>query len=259
MSTCTCGKPTRNDAYVCDDCLDAFAKLLGEVTWIDGELDITISKQRASGDAGAPSAEKPLPYDDRASAKADALRHELVQLVRFCTEEGIKSRDDRGERPENTLPALSRWLMWRVDGLAFNDMAQQFIADVSTAIRDCRRVIDLPPERSYAGPCPECKRDLYHRPNAAQVTCSGCGQRWDVGEVVAWMRGRIEAEMTDRLVTAREGATLLSRLGMETAQGTIDKWHHRALLAEAGHTAAGHRLYRWDDLIPLAARHVRAS
>lgn len=266
MSTCqmqTCERPTRDDAFVCDDCLDSFARRLGDVPWIVEELDTTISKQRGASQGGTPSSETALPYNAEASQRAGLLRHELAVLVRFCDEEGVRSSDPRSGQPEDTVVAMSRWLLWRVDGLAFNDMAAEFIDSTKAAIHKCRQIIDLPPDRAYAGPCPECSRDLYHRPGAAEVTCHGCGQRWDVGEVSAWMQQRITEHMTDRLVTAREGATLLSRFGIETAQRTIDKWHERGLIAEAGHVAQDgrrpRRLYRWDELLTLAARHVKAS
>lgn len=267
MTTCqttTCDKPTRDDAYTCDDCLDDFAKVLGNVTWIDAELETTITKQRAATSGGAPSAEVALPYNAKASELAGELRLALVNLVRLCIEEGVRSRDHRDREPGNTLVAMSRWLLWRVDGLAFNDMAPEFIRAATEAIRACERIIDLPPDRSYAGPCPECKRDLYHRPDAAEVNCHGCGQRWDVAEVTVWMQDRIRDHMDGLLVTAREGSTLLSRAGIETTQRAIDKWHERGLLLEAGHVAPEgggrpRRLYRWDDVLALAARNQRAS
>lgn len=268
----TCDQPTRDDGFVCDACLDDFAKALGDVTWLDAELETTIAKQKAatSGD-GARSAKcsckddddtcphSLLPYNLRASQYADKLREQMGLLARHCIEDGVRSSDPSDDGPANNIIALSRWLLWRVDGLAFNDMAAQFIADVLSAVRDCQRVIDLPPERAYAGPCPECKRDLYHRPTATEVRCPGCGQVFDVAEVVAWMQERIREHMTDRLVTAREGSTLLSRFGLETGQRTIDKWHERGKVAEAGHDAKGRRLFRWDELLTLAARQVKAS
>lgn len=257
--TCACDRPTRDDAFSCDECLDAFARRLGDVPWIDEEIQTTIAKQKAAGDSGSPSAETALPINIAAVERLGTLRHELVMLVRFCSEEGVRSSDPSDDLPENTVVAMSRWLLWRVDGLAFNDMAPEFIDSVTKAIKACRRIIDLPPERKYAGPCPECKRDLYHRPDAAEVRCPGCAQRWDVGEVNAWMQARIQAHMKNRLVTAREGATLLGRLGLSVEQGTIDKWHDRKRIEDAGKTAKGHRLYRWDQLLDLAAQQQRAS
>jgi hypothetical protein len=254
-----CDRPTRDDAHICDDSLDDFAKLLGDVTWLDDELRTTIAKQKSAGDIGSPSAEIALPYHLAASERAETLRHELVMLVRFCTEEGIRSSDPSRAMPANTIIAMSRWLLWRVDGLAFNDMAAEIIVSVSKAIRDCRKIIDLPPERSYAGPCPECKRDLYHRPDAAEAKCPGCGQRFDVAEVNAWMRDRINDHLAGRLVTASEGATYLGRLGIEVAQRTIDKWHERKRLAGHGHDARKRRLYRWEDVLELAGREGRKA
>jgi ribosomal protein L37AE/L43A len=265
MTTCICGNPTRDDAYTCDPCGDRLARVLGDMPWLDSELDVTITKQRASAFAdGGQSAEKALIYDAAASAKRDALRTALVTAVRFCAEEGVRNQDPSDEPPADTLVAMSRWLLWRVDGLALNDMGHEFGQAIIDAARDCRRTIDAPPDRAYAGPCPECSRDLYHRPDAGEVKCRGCGSSWNVGEVNAWMRGRIEEHMKDRLVTAREGSTLLGRLGLPVGQGTIDKWRERNRITEAGQEPAkgerpGARLYRWDDLLTLAARHARAS
>lgn len=257
MNTCTCDKPTRDNAEVCDDCLDEFAKVLGDVTWLDAELDTTIAKLHAAGDAGSPSAEKPLPIHIEASNRRETLRHELVMLVRFCVEEGVRASDPSDGLPENTIVAMSRWLLWRVDGLAFNDMSAEFMASVTAAVVACQRIIDLPPERAYAGPCSECKKDLYHRPDASEVTCSGCGQRWDVSEQREWTNAQIVEYLTGRLVTAAEGAKYLGRLGIEVKQATIDKWRERKRIV--GTEVEQRWLYKWDDLVALAARNGRKA
>ena len=272
MSECRCGKPTRNDAYTCDHCGDQTARALGEVPWLVEELEITITKQRAATEGNeAPSATCSCDDDDDecqhalvpfhlpAAKKRDALRHALVTAVRFCIEEGVRNSDPGPEWPTDTLSAMSRWLLWRVDGLALNDMGEEFATTIRRAVNSCRHVIDKPPERAYAGPCPECKRDLYHRLDALSVRCPGCGQSFDVGEVNEWMRQRINEHLRDRLVTAREGSTLLGRFGIPVEQGTIDKWHERGRLADSGHNAAHHRLYRWPELLDLAARHAKPA
>lgn len=266
---CRCGRPTRDGAFSCDDCGDLTARALGDVPWLDAELEVTITKQRAASesDGGASSTCSCDDDDDRcqhalvpfhvtAAEKRGDLRLALATAVRFCVEEGVRNSDPGPEWPEDTLPAMSRWLLWRIDGLALNDMGEEFARQVRDAVNACRRVIDKPPDRAYAGPCPECKRDLYHRHDAAEVRCAGCGQKWDVGEVNAWMAQRIKDYMTDRLVTAREGATLLGRFGLSVEQGTIDKWRERNRIVEHGHNPAGHRLYRWDELLGMAARHA---
>lgn len=272
MTECSCGRPARDDAFTCDDCGDKTARALGDVPWLVEELEVTITKQRAAIDGdGAVSAtcscdddddkcqHALVPFHIPAAEKRDALRHALVTAVRFCREEGVRNSDPGPDWPEDNLPSMSRWMLWRIDGLALNDMGEEITRDIRDAVRGCRHVIDKPPDRAYAGPCPECKRDLYHRHDAANVKCQGCGSTWDIAEVNAWMKDRIEEHMLDKLVTAREGATLLSRFGLPVEQGTIDKWRERNRIEETGHNAAGHRLYRWHELLTLASRHAKAA
>jgi hypothetical protein len=257
MSECTCGKPTRDDAFSCDECGDKTARALGDVPWLIEELEITITKQRAAIDGdGAASAETPLMYHLPAAEKRDALRHALVVAVRFCVEEGVRNSDPGLAWPDDDLASMSRWMLWRVDGLALNDMGEEITRAIRDTVRACRHVIDKPPERAYAGPCPECKRDLYHRHNAAEVRCHGCGQRWDVGEVNKWMSERITEHMRDKLVTAQEGAALLGRLGIATPVRSVYHWAVQGRIQVAGVNQKGHRLYRWNEVLPLAASKV---
>lgn len=261
MTLCTttgCDRPTRDNAYICDDDLDQFAKVLGDVTWLDDELETTITKQRAAtnGD-GARSNETPLLFHAAASDSRDKLASELWTLVRFCVEEHVRASDPMTALPDRNIIAMSRWLLWRVDGLAYNDLAHELIASTSAAVRTCQRIIDRPPDRRYAGPCSECKRDLYHRPDATEVTCTGCGQRWDVTEQQAWTNGQILEFLTGRLVTASEGAKYLGRLGIEVKQETIGKWRERKRIV--GAEVNQRWVYRWDDLVELAARNGRKA
>lgn len=256
MTTCElCPKPTRDDAYACDDCIQTAFVALGDIPWLNAELDTTIAKQRAAtSGGGAPSAEKALPLHMPAVEKRDRLRAELVAAVRFCTEEGVRHSSPNDDLPSDDLPAISRWLMWRCDGLALNDMGPQILAGIVEAARACQRVIDNPPERAYAGPCHECKRDLYHQPKAVQVKCSGCGSTWDRAELMEWMREQVE----DQLVSTREAATLLCRFGIETQQDTVKKWGQRNLLIPHATDAHGRSRYRFGDVLDVATRRAGA-
>lgn len=258
MNECKCGRPTRDDAYVCETDLDDFAKVLGDVTWLDDELETSITKAHGVDYSAATVSgnETPMIFNVAASEARDGLRHELALLVRFCSEEGVRASDPSDNLPDDNIIAMSRWLLWRVDGLAFNDMADEFITAVTSAVVKCERIIDRPPERKYAGPCSECKRDLYHRPGVQEVSCAGCGTRWNLAEVEAWMRGQVEEHMEGKLVTVQEGATLLNRLGIETPVRAIYAWAADGRLAETGIDAKKRRLYRWDDLVPLATGRV---
>ena len=256
MSECTCGKPTRDDAYVCEDCLTALAKALGNMTWLDEQLEVTLTKQRATPTEGDPptvSRNLPLPYHPHAANALHHLRATLVSWVRFCQDKQVRSRGEHIEDPANTLPAMSRWLLWHVDGLGLHDLGPTAVDEIIEAEARAMRVIDRPAERKYVGPC-ECGRDLYAKPGAKEATCVGCEGVYQVAEYDEWMQERIK----DHLVTAKEGSALLGRFGLETKRDTIDKWHKRGLVVSKGHSAEGHRLYVLNDLISVASRHAVA-
>lgn len=252
-SECPCGRPTRDGAYVCEDCLDGLSKALGNGAWLDDELTTTISKQRAAttdGEGGV-SAEKALPYNVDVSEVRDNLRNTLVGWVRVCHEEAVRSSDPRGGLPADTITAMTRWLLWRVDGLAYHQAGHEACDEIAYAVSQATKAIDRPAERQYVGPC-ACGRDLYRKPGKPTVTCRRCETTYNAEALTDSLRDQVMG----RLVTAREGATLLSRFDLSTKQATIDKWRERALVVERGHDAKGKRLYLFDELLTLAARHA---
>jgi hypothetical protein len=251
-SVCNCGKPTRDAAYVCEECLTRLFKALGDVPWLVEQLDIQSSKQRGvdySAMGSAAQDDHPLPMHLPATEARSALRQTMFTWIKFCTEEHITQRGGVEGWPADTLIAMSRWLMCRVDGLAFNDLGHDAADEIGNAIATCRRVVDRAPERRYAGPC-ECGRDLYHKPGAVEVKCRDCDRSYDVGELYEWMKSQV----LGRLVTAQEGATLLGRFALETPKRIIYGWEDRKLIMAHGSNPAGKRIYLFDDLLALAAK-----
>src|SRR4051812_39492595 len=126
-TTCRCGKPTRDDAYVCDTCTEELSRALGDIPWIDDELETTITKRkgidyrRVGGGTGG-KREQPSPPEWTASNARGHLKAVLVAWVLYCSEERTRNSSPHQEIPDDTLPAISRWLMWRVDGLALDDI-----------------------------------------------------------------------------------------------------------------------------------------
>lgn len=250
---CRCGKPARDAAYVCDDCAHTLSVALGEVPWLEDELEVTISGQKGATYNGSTSrgAERPSPVNWGASEARAHLKALLVSWALFCDAEGVRNASPHPGMPTDTLSGLSRWLLWRVDGLTLHDIGPEAVDEITDAVARCHRFVDRPPERKYAGPCP-CGRDLYHKPGAVEATCQACGESHEVGRLYADMRARVMG----RLVTAREGATLLSRFELETQQATIDKWRERNLIVARAHNSAGHRMYLFDELLTLATRRA---
>src|SRR5689334_20695038 len=107
MNECRCGRPTRDAAYGCDACGDDLARALGDVPWLDEELEVTITRQQGidyrrsgGGKGGKKPAERPLPGNWTASEARTHLKALLVLWTRLCDEEDVRSSDPRNGLPE---------------------------------------------------------------------------------------------------------------------------------------------------------------
>lgn len=228
---CRCGRPTRDAAYFCDDCGDLLARALGEVPWLDEQLEVTVT--RSSGIdyrtlGGAKATEAPSPVHWAASEARGHLKALLVSWVLFCSEESVRSSDPADGLPADNLPALSRWMLWRVDGLALHDIGIEAVGEISEAIQTCHRLIDRHPERQYLGSCDVCNSGrIYARPGSNSAKCDACDSSVDAGE----RRANLLKQLDDRLCTAAEIARLSTYLGLkadrEQVRKRINTWHKR--------------------------------
>lgn len=255
MNECKCGRPTRDAAYVCDDCSDSLARALAEVPAVATEIQVSITRESATKlEGSSPSTEKPLPYNEKAADSLRNLRAILVSWVRFCDEEDIRHQSPTTRLPKAEPAAMSRWLMWRIDGLSLHEIGAEAVDELTGAVTDCWHQIDRPAERQYVGPC-GCGRDLYRKPGRPTVKCRWCGV---VTEADALLE-KLRAHVMGRLVTAHEGSALLGRFGLSTQQGTIDKWRERGRILEHSTDPKGRRLYLFDDLVAVAAHTTSVS
>lgn len=231
---CRCGRPTRDAAYVCDECADLLARSLGEIPWLDEQLEVTVT--RSSGIdyrtlGGAKATEAPSPVHWAASEARGHLKSLLVSWVLFCEAEVVRSSDPASGLPADNLPALSRWMLWRVDGLALHDIGIEAVDEIANAVQACHRLIDRHPERQYLGSCEACESGrVYARPGSKQATCDAC----DAGTDADAVRAKLLKQLDDRLCTAAEIARLSTYLGLkadrEQVRKRINQWHKRDLI-----------------------------
>lgn len=257
MTDCTrCGRLTLGEAYLtCETCLDLLAQSLGDVRWLDAELEVTITRQRGIPTEGASaSAETGLPWHDKASKAKRALRNTLSTWVRLCDKEGVRNSDPRTGLPADTLPAMASWLTWRIDGLALHEAGDQAVSEIARDVEACRRLIDRRPDHWYAGPCNECGADLYAVAKTGMVTCE-CGLTYDVGARRDWLL----AEAEDRLADANTIARAVSWLGAQPlSPSRVRKWAERGRIVAKGHDGRS-PLYRVGDAIDLLADDTARS
>lgn len=252
---CRCGKPTKDHASFCDDCGDLLARALGDVPWLTEELEVTITRQKGvdyrgvgGGKGGKKPAERPSPVVWGASDARTHLKALLVSWALFCQAEDVRNSSPYPGLPDDNLPALSRWLMWRVDGLALNEIGADAVEEITSAVAHCHRLIDRPADRQYLGRCGEedCPGRLYARPGSDVARCDDCGTPVQADT----LREGLLAELDDRLCTASEIARLSTYLGLkadrEQVRKRINQWAKRGLARHPSVT--GETVFRFGEV-----------
>jgi len=239
---CRCGRPARDDGYFCDTCGDDLSKALGDVPWLAEELEVTVTRQKgvdyraATGGKGAKKpSERPSPVQWGAAEVRGHLKALLVSWALYCDQEGVRNQSPHHGLPADELGALSRWLLWRVDGLALNEIGPDAVEEIVSAVAHCRRVVDRPADRQFLGNCEEdeCAGHMHGSPSSAWARCDTC----DTPVKADVIRKRLLDELDDRLCTAAEIARLSTYLGLkadrEQVRKRINAWAKRGRLEEA--------------------------
>jgi len=223
---CHCGQPAPS-ATICARCERALMLALLSAAVLGPELTAAITRQARFTDHPGRGTVTPLPYDERASAAAAALRSELTRWVRAF-----------GGSPD-VIAAMAMWLARRMPAIRTHPDAATIHRGVTTTVAQVRRTVDRPPARTYAGPCPACGADLLARPGRAVITC-GCGQP----SIVADQRAAMRAALEDHLGSAVYCARVATGLGWPTTPERIRQWAHRGHI---GQRPGG--LYRVGDVL----------
>lgn len=225
---CTCGQPVA-DATVCATCAGMLTAALRKVEeWLADELETTLTRQdrtaRPSG--GGRPAETPLPYSGRASEASWVLRSALVGWVRMIAED---------DWPDDTLPAIARWLRGRVEVIRHHPAAAEALDEITAAAQEAERAVDLPHSGMLAGTCPECGRPVYAREGVRTARChdDACDGEVDVHE---W---RTEAlhRLNAAALPAADAARALTALGHTVTPERIRQWARRGKLSPADSSA----------------------
>jgi hypothetical protein len=228
-----CGRPTRDTLLLCNGCLWALECDLGDVAWLDEQLELVLSRLAVVGEHnGGRSAETPMPVHPGALKARSDLRVVLVGWVRDFAE-------GTTHWPEDTLTAMAGWLLKRINRIAVHPAAEDIHGEIVGAVRFAARVIDLPANRTTfpVGPCPElgCQGEIRayipaqpERP--ARMECSACETRWEPHQ---WLRA-------GRRILARKGEAIgyvdvqVAAQSMGVVDRTIRRWVETGRLANHG-------------------------
>ena len=202
-ATCQCGRPV-DGAFLCQQDTTKLRGTLEYAAWIAGELDVTLARQARFGERnGGKSADKPLPYDVRASEAAWVLRNTLTTWCRVMIDElgqdmpktatpgesdGLTGAPRYGRANQDVTTAeAALWLSQRIGVLRTHPAAGEAADEIGQAVAQARRAIDQPANRARIpiGPCPEpqCPGHLTAyipaQPDRHPTITCGQGHTWD--------------------------------------------------------------------------------
>lgn len=279
---CQCGRPILDNAVICRSCSGALEKALRDVPSLVAELETTRTRQSRTGGGNvgttSRSADKPLPWDQRASEGLEVLRVVLNAWTRVCVElhrfpggpacQGwCRHRScwelTRVHPPGPTLGSMSRFLLGQVDWIRRQPDAGQCVELIGAAVARIGRVIDRRPDQIYCGPCladGKCPGELYALRGAKNVTCRECSVVHDVAVRQSWLL----EQAYDQLATAGVlAAAVTELLGQTVTSAMVRGYAFRGRLIERGLDREARPLYRVGDLVDLlvhdAQRRARSG
>jgi hypothetical protein len=150
-------------------------------------------------------------------------------------------------------------MIQHIDRLRQHPRAGEAFHEIRRAVADCVRVLEPPPDRVYAGPCPGCGYDVLGQPGMTIAQCGRCQYAVNVAEQQAAMRYAIE----DKLFTAAQLVSMAKATGNPVSEFTIRSWIRRHQLVAKGRwpreNGEPSPTYRFGDMLRLAANNPRGS
>lgn len=240
------------------------------------ELNVTVAKLArtadVSGPGGAPEIDPvKMPFNVGAARAREYLHDILKSWAKLVAEErttavlitlGTVSVVSHVPTPltcKDNPTQISGWLLQYTDWLRRHPAAADALEEITAAVADVERMIDVRPQLHYIGPCTApmgdersyCTADLYAREDADVVTCRACGAEWDM-----WKRRSANLKAAADIITDPETiARALTSNGLHVTVERIYKWRERGLLAPARtNPRTGRSQYRFGDVHDLWAR-----
>lgn len=249
-----------DDSQICWSCSKILRRLLRGVPWLLDRLHETAygqgktarEKLRVSGEGEKPG----LPLNMRA---AD-VRRDLIRVL-------VIEAAAPWSVPVDFVGPLQRWqYRWSAESpglsqLRDNSATLMFAPGVDVVLKRLRalceegeRLIDLPSDSHYYGPCPQCASGLYADADDAspEVQCGGCMWAWPID----WVRDMALQSANRQQYSAADCLRLVRVLGRDVARSSF-----YALLTQVQPSEiVGERVwYRLGDVVEVLDEHARAE
>ena len=206
------------------------------------QLELTITRQvRMPQTGGGTPRDERLDFNYNASEAAYVLR----QTILINVDEIARTKNQpTPDTWTDIAHALSQW----ADELTLTERGAEILGELLDALTLAYRTIDRPPDRQYAGPCPQCGTDLTAPHGASEAVCPTCETRTNIEEQHNWMNQQLES-MNLPADQARHAAHIIT--GTPVTRHNLRDWERRGRLAPRGTTWRGD-LYNVGELTTLA-------
>lgn len=249
---CDAGMDT-DTAVICFGCTRLLNARLVTITQLVFELEITTYRMGKMSEPHTPIRNPEMdpvkmPFHIGASKVKEDTRATLASWAKLVADaRGIQigCHDD--------ARSIARWLLQWVSWIRRHEAAGDMVDEVGACIRRMYRAIDLTPERTLVGNCPECDTPLWCYEDDWTVECRTCGTEHEAFDVqVASLR-----RARDELHTAAQLSRMFKVGGEFLSPDRIRKWRDRGHIeAVACDVRTRRELYRPGD---VAEALVRAS
>lgn len=253
-----CERPTTADHALCRTCATNLDTALSKSTWVDAELDVTITRQRSAPiEGGARSAGHSLPWHETASDIQRALH---TTLTRWAAVAGTYFA---GEVHAHTTAGQVAMIRAQLAHLtAHPNHGPDAHDEITVAVAEAERVIDWTKRtREYLGPCErpvvdddgliliaKCDGDVYADEGAVDATCRHCGATIPAADARLDLNAKLDARLMTPAEIARAAVYLGLRAPREVVRERVNRWHRHHLIEQRGVDDKGHPLFRYGDV-----------
>lgn len=238
-----CNAEIADDRTICPACHARITDDLAQVEWLDSELTNQICRlARHARGVGVVShgAERPLPFDPRASEVADDLKGMLLAWARHA---GCPGRWKLTQPLVITLTQHN----WAAD-----PEAGVFADELAWSLAQARHCIDSPPTDGVVlGRC--CGQVRYARAGKREWTCPDCNGVIDVQA----RRAELLEQARARDLTPGQICQMLPTFNLPIDRALIRQWVHRGKLVSVGNDPEGNPLYLVGDVLDLVEQATR--
>lgn len=248
------------DGLLCGRCtIELTDDLTAMPEWL-GYLDDALARwvQTGSGNGKRPSAQTPVPFDERASKTRAYVRNQLATWA------GELNADHR--HIANNPRAWCAYLIANIRAIRGHLAASEIVQEIHYCIELIQDAIDLPPSKVYLGTCeadaPDgaiCDTPIYAGHDDRATVCIGCGMGYDVDTRRTEMLDKIQHQWG----TIGTCAHVLNLFGVDLKSETVRSWTKarqsgdRVIpqkLHPRGQDQSGHNLYRIGDVMAVAKK-----